>query len=254
MDENSSQPSGNLRLKHKYFPESAIDNFSHVDGTLLMYSQIAAILKDTDVVLEFGAGRGANISECRSNYLRELQTLKGRCARVMGCDIDPVVMENPYLDDARIQQIDGPIPFDDNTFDLVVSSWVFEHVKNAEQMASELLRVTKPGGYIVARTPNKHGYVALAARLVSSERHVPMLRKIQPERKSVDVFPTVYRMNTRRDIKRLFSAKADVYISCVSADPAYHFNNAILYGIMKAVHKVIPDRFSPIMNFFIRKR
>lgn len=254
MHETSSELSDNYRLKRKYYPESAIDNFSHVDGTLMMFSYVASILKESDVVLEFGAGRGANISECKSNYVRRLQTLKGRCARVMGCDIDPVVMQNPYLDEARIQEINGPIPYDDATFDLVVSSWVFEHVENAEQMASELLRVTKPGGYIVARTPNKYGYIALASRLFASDNHARLLTKIQPERKSIDVFPTVYKMNTKKDLTKLFGERAEIYISCISADPSYHFNNSLLYGLFKTFHKIMPDRLAPIMNVFIRKR
>jgi SAM-dependent methyltransferase len=254
MSDTAADLPQNLVLKRKYYPESALDNFSHVDGTLMMFSFIASILKETDVVLEFGAGRGANISECKSDYVRHLQTLKGRCARVMGCDIDPVVTENPYLDEARIQQINGPIPYDDATFDLVVSSWVFEHVENAEQMASELLRVTKPGGYIIARTPNKYGYVALASRLFASDKHVRLLSKIQPERKSIDVFPTVYRMNTKKDLQRLFKDDAEIFISRISADPSYHFNNEWLYWFFKGFHKITPDQFATILNIFIRKR
>jgi 2-polyprenyl-3-methyl-5-hydroxy-6-metoxy-1,4-benzoquinol methylase len=56
-------------------------------------------------------------------------------------------------------------PFPNETFDLVVSDSTFEHVSDAEQVASELDRVLKPGGWICARTPNRHGYVALLNRL-----------------------------------------------------------------------------------------
>ena len=41
------------------------------------------------------------------------------------------------------------VPFQDDTFDVVHSQAVFEHVANPQSAASELIRITKPGGIIV---------------------------------------------------------------------------------------------------------
>lgn len=53
------------------------------------------------------------------------------------------------------------LPFEDNTFDLVISCAVLEHVRFPFQAAKEIVRVTKPGGRIYADVPflqPYHGY------------------------------------------------------------------------------------------------
>jgi SAM-dependent methyltransferase len=53
------------------------------------------------------------------------------------------------------------LPFEDNSFDLVLSLAVLEHVKNPWVHAKEMLRVLKPGGILYADVPflqPYHGY------------------------------------------------------------------------------------------------
>ncbi len=47
-------------------------------------------------------------------------------------------------------------PYDDDSFDAVVSFSVLEHVTDAEKVISEMLRVLKPGGRILLTLPNKY--------------------------------------------------------------------------------------------------
>ncbi len=186
--------------------------------------------------------------------MQGLQNFKGRCAKVVGCDVDPEVLENPFVDEAVIIAPDGNLPFPDNTFDLIVSNWVFEHIAHPEVMARELLRVTKPGGVICARTPKKYGYVAIAARTISNTRHQNVLTKIQPERKSVDIFPTVYKLNTRRDLERHFGLGGDVVVSRMFSQPAYHFNSKLLYRLFMLAHKLLPSTLGTSLHIFVTKR
>jgi SAM-dependent methyltransferase len=240
-------------LKHRCYPESRLSGFSNLDGTLAFYSQIAALLRPEAAVLEFGAGRGANIAEVDSAYLRGLQILRGRCARVAGCDVDPVVLENPFLDDAAVIAPGQPLPYPDASFDLIVSSWVFEHIAEPRAVAAELLRVLKPGGTICACTPNKWGYISLAARLVRNRQHAAVLRKVQPGRQTRDVFPTVYRMNTAAALRQLFGPGAEVVIGRTSAEPSYHFNNRLIYFGFYLLHKLLPASLATTLHVYVRK-
>jgi SAM-dependent methyltransferase len=47
------------------------------------------------------------------------------------------------------------LPFASNTFDLVFSNEVIEHVADDRRTAQEMVRVTRPGGHIVAYCPNR---------------------------------------------------------------------------------------------------
>lgn len=171
-----------------------------------------------------------------------------------GCDPDDVVLENPTLDAAAVIKIGDPLPYDDDRFDLIVSRYVFEHIANPEWAAQELLRVVKPGGWICAMTPNRWGYVALAARLVPNRMHSNALSRVQPGRTAKDVFPTVYRLNRPADVKRFFGKAADVYAYSTSAVPSYHFGNVLLMRLEQFVHRLTPPMFDVGLRFFIHKR
>jgi SAM-dependent methyltransferase len=59
--------------------------------------------------------------------------------------------------------LDGPLPFDDNTFALVWASEVIEHVADTARWLSEARRVLAPGGRLLLTTP-AHGRLAMALR------------------------------------------------------------------------------------------
>ncbi|MGA7051835.1 MAG: class I SAM-dependent methyltransferase, partial [Mycobacterium sp.] len=104
----------NEELVHRFYPESNVGGFSHVDGTVVFFSQIAALLRPTDHVLDFGAGRGEPILDDQVPYRRHLSNMEGRCAHLTGCDVDEVVLDNPYLDQAVVIDPDSPLPYPDN--------------------------------------------------------------------------------------------------------------------------------------------
>jgi SAM-dependent methyltransferase len=243
-----------MRLERRVFREANVSGFPHIDQEVAFFTQVAALLRPTDVVLDFGAGRGGFFHDEPSLFRRWIQNFKGRCAHVDGCDVDPVVLENPTLDAARQLEPGAPLPYEDERFDLIVSRYVFEHLPDPEWAARELLRVTKPGGWICVMTPNKWGYVALAARLAPNKLHARLLRGVQPHRKEEDVFPTVYRLNRPSHIRRHFGHAADLYHYSTSAVPSYHFGSLLLFRFFLLVHRVLPPFFDLGLRFFIRKR
>lgn len=245
---------GRSKLSQRFYPEIAVGGFSHVDGSIAFYSQIAALLQPEDRVLDYGAGRGEQIEDDPVPYRRNLVNLQGRCSHVSGCDVSPAVLENPYLDDAKIFDPTKPLPYPDHAFDMIVSRYVFEHIDDPQMASSELLRVLKPGGWICAVTPNGFGYVALAARAVPNRLHAAALKLIQPGRKAEDVFPTRYRLNSKSALKRYFGTSADVYCFRSSSEPAYNFGSYFLYSAFKLLHKLLPAALQTGLYIFIRKR
>jgi len=241
------------RLERRFYPEANVSGFSHLDQEVAFFTQVASLLRPEDIVLDFGAGRGEFMETDPSRYRRWLQNFRGRCAHVDGCDPDPVVLENPTLDHAKVMKIGDPLPYEDDRFDIIVARYVFEHVDRPDWAARELMRVLKPGGWLCAMTPNRWGYVALAARLIPNRLHRRALSRVQPSRLSGDVFPTVYRLNRPSAIKRWFGRSADIYQYSTSAVPSYHFGSPILFRLFQLLHWMLPPAFAVGLRFFVRK-
>jgi len=250
----SEKPVTASHLKARFYPESNIGGFSYLDASVLFFSQIHAVLKPEHRVLDFGAGRGEHLIDDPVAYRRRLSDLRGRCAHVEGCDIDPAVLTNASLDHAEVIEPGDPLPYADDSFDIVLSRFVFEHIANPDHTARELVRVVKPGGIIAALTPNKLGYIAIISSLVPNRLHVKALKSVQPTRQSVDVFPTVYKLNTHRAIQREFGPEVDVFTAYISSEPAYYFGSSTAFRIGKFIHKYLPDRIRPLLVVFVRKR
>ena len=82
-------------------------------------------------------------------------------ASVVGVDIDPGTVAHArgaYGLDAREGDV-SHLPFDDATFDLVVSFETIEHVAEPERALDEYCRVLSPGGILVVSTPNADEYL-----------------------------------------------------------------------------------------------
>lgn len=243
---------------NKIHPELSVDNFSRLDGTIVFFSFVKAAMKRVGAkrVMDYGAGRGefveTNSQPGGSLFKLELMDLRTEGAEVWACDIDPVV-KNHRASHHQVQiEPGGRLPFEDNFFDVIVSEVTFEHVTAPEETAAELLRVTAPGGYICARTPNVYGYVTWAARIVPNRSHVGALKHIAPEKQEQDVFPTVFKMNSVRAIRRLFPG-CEVSFYRDSAGPSYYFGNGVLYRMFMALHRVLPNVMATSLCVFIRK-
>ncbi len=141
-------------------------------------------------VLDIGAGAG----------IVPQMNVRGLAARVCGVDPDPRVEHNQYLDEGRIGFGEN-LPYPAGSFDVVFADNVLEHLAAPETVFREILRVLKPGGVFLAKTPNRHHYMPLIARSTPHWFHRAFNRL--RGRADEDTFPTLYRANARGDLARL---------------------------------------------------
>lgn len=242
-----------------FHPEASLDHFSEMDIDLAFYSFVRAAYYRCEVreVLDYGAGRNRYVQDfdpaINSFYLRELRDLRFNGARVTAADVDPDVVTHPTSDDQVVLDPRAPLPFADEAFDLIVSDYVFEHVEEADRLGSELQRVMRPGAILFARTPNRYGYVKLFSAMVPNRLHHAVLKRVSPQRKERDTFPTHYRLNSERDIRRHFPG-CEVATIRGSWEPAYFFGKTWLYRMLLWVHKLVPRALGTTSIFIIRKR
>src|SRR5205085_10885497 len=111
-------------------------------------------LKPGERALDLGCGAGGFTAVMRSAG-----------AHPIGLDVAEAAIaraRQSYSElDFRCTPIDGPLPLDDNTFELVWASEVIEHVADTARWLSEVRRVLVPRGRLLLTTP-AHGRVRLA--------------------------------------------------------------------------------------------
>ncbi|MDP9820356.1 class I SAM-dependent methyltransferase [Nocardioides massiliensis] len=240
------------RTWRRIFPEMAAGGFGRWESTVQFYGRVNALLRPDSVVVDFGAGRGEFLDRPDS-YPRRLQLLRGKVAAVIGVDVDPVVVDNEALDRAIVWRPGTPIDLPDASVDLVVSDYAFEHIDDPAAVVGELDRILKPGGWVCARTPNRWGFIAIGARMVPNALHSRLLRTLQPQRKTRDVFPTRYRLNSLRQLRSAFPAPRWEVHGYAVGEPAYVGSSRALTYVLFGVLRVLPMRLQPMYLFFVQK-
>ena len=96
-------------------------------------------------VLDVGCGIGTYVRRFRQ-YSDDVHGIEVEAERVAEAS-----EELPNI----VLAVGEDLPYPDDHFDLVFSNEVIEHVEDDRQTAAEMVRVTKPGGIIVAFAPNR---------------------------------------------------------------------------------------------------
>jgi ubiquinone/menaquinone biosynthesis C-methylase UbiE len=120
----------------------------------LRLEHLRAGVRAGDRALDLGCGDGLFTEE----LARTVAAATG--ADVAQAALDRARARHPQLD-FRLAQIDGPLPFDDGSFDVVWASEVIEHIADTGAWLSEVRRVLAPRGRLLLTTPS-HGRLRVA--------------------------------------------------------------------------------------------
>jgi SAM-dependent methyltransferase len=172
-------------LDSRFYPLFA----DHWDDRIFREVILRHICKDSRV-LDLGAGSG---------YVEQMD-FRGIVAKVCGLDPSPSVLENSHLDEAKIGCGEA-IPWPQETFDVVIADNVLEHLADPEAVFREVLRVLKPEGSFLVKTPNRFHYVTLIAQLVPTSFH-KFFNRFRG-RNETHTFKTYYGANSRNAIVKL---------------------------------------------------
>lgn len=243
----------NMSYETIYYPESRFGGFTNIDGTVVFYSRVNALIQTSSIVVDIGCGRGAYASD-PVEYRKQLRILKGKCLKVIGIDVDPEASQNPFIDQFhQIESEDWPV--DDNQADVCISDNVLEHIENPDHFFSEIQRISKPGGHICIRTPNVLSYFGLISRLVPNKQHTNVLGKVKDGVQVQDVFPTLYRCNTLQSVRKMFTKYGfEYYVYGYDAEPSYLSFSRIFYYFGVLHQRYAPEIFKVGIHAFGRKK
>jgi ubiquinone/menaquinone biosynthesis C-methylase UbiE len=148
-------------------------------------------------ILDIGCGLGMYVSQFRQFS-----------DDVHGVDIDPdkIARASESLPNLHVSPAEE-LPFDDDSFDIILLNEVIEHVDDDRQTIREAYRVLAPGGHIVVYAPNRlypfetHGF--FFAGKYYGPCNLPVLANWVPDFIRNYFAPHV-RIYTQKDLKQLF--------------------------------------------------
>lgn len=213
------------------------------DSMIILKNWVQNIPEDNLITLDFGCGHG--------NFV--IDELPHKFGERVGIDVDVAATEgNKSVE--KVAVFDGSnFPLPNNYFDLVVSLWVFEHVKEPETVLREINRVLKPGGRFIFVTPNKNSALILIRRLMN-KRLADFLLKIIYGREEDDVFAVYYRLNTLSDVRKIAESAGFEVINCkTNPDPSYTSFNKATYYLSKILSMLPGSLFRPHIVAALKK-
>ena len=122
-----------------------------------------------------------------------------------GVDPDTKMLErNPFISERYFSTLEDA-EIHSESFDVLYSFFVFEHVDDEERFIEAASRVLKPGGQLFFITPNGHHYFSIMA---SSFAKMGIQRRVLGMVKSKELidsyhYPAVYRLNSPKDIEQV---------------------------------------------------
>jgi SAM-dependent methyltransferase len=189
------------------------------------------VTRDSNV-LDLGCGRGG-VAEV---IWRDVHLAAG---------VDPdeaSLSEHRALGMPVVRGVAENLPFANDSFDLVVSVWVLEHLADPLGAFIEVRRVLRHGGHLVFLTPNLRNPLMVMNRIGQA---LPALqRRLVPRvygRDESDTFPVRYRANTERDIKTFAQASGlRIQELRVVPDPTYIALNGLLFNASVMSERLMP--------------
>jgi len=190
-------------------------------------------------VLDAGCGNG--------NYV--IDEFRKKIDWAAGVDADTgATRNNICLDEIKYSNLES-IPYPDNEFEVVISLWVVEHLKNPEKVFLELKRVLKPGGKMLLVTPNANCWLVGARKLLGNRRLGRIINRWIYGRKEIDVFPTYYRANTIKSVKKMLSEAGFKTVETeLNYEPGYTAFNKIFFAIFNLKEKILGKVWPELMH------
>lgn len=119
---------------------------------------------ECDVVTPFARGRDALEVGCGTGLI--LARVAREARRAEGVDLSPGMLELARKRGLEVREASATeLPYPDNSFDVVYSFKVLAHVPDIDKALSEMARVCRPGGHVLAELYNPLSLRFLAKRI-----------------------------------------------------------------------------------------
>ena len=170
--------------------------FGHLTPADWYEALLDAIVTSETVWLDVGCGR--DLSPGNEVTARRLAD---RCRKLVGIDPSDNIDDNLFVHERLKIPIEAHPP--GPKYNLITLRMVAEHVESPVDVAKKLSSLLLPGGRIVVYTVGRYSPSVIVAASTPLWMH-HAVKRVLWRTEERDTFPTVYRMNTRSALRRLF--------------------------------------------------
>jgi len=187
-------------------------------------------------------GSSTRVLDIGCGHADFLKNVYARTPNTYGIEPDANALEKNEIIKNKFVGSADKLPFEDGYFDLVVSAWVLEHLKNPILNFKEIHRVLKPGGKVIFLTPNAWNYNVWMIRMVPENFHDFFTRKLY-NRQENDTYPKQYKINTPRKIEKILNAAGlQKHHIILNGDPSYISFNKPLFKLACGIERLLDNR------------
>ncbi|GMQ78656.1 MAG: hypothetical protein BMS9Abin02_1182 [Anaerolineae bacterium] len=188
-------------------------------------------------LLDLGCGRGGLVEQIHHPL-----------ENIVGLDPDWGSLSEHRLAGARpplprVVGVNGELPFGDGAFDLVIASWVLEHLSTPLADFKQIRRLLRPNGSFIFITPNRRHPVITLNHL--SARYSSLQKRLVQGvygRGSEDTFRAYYRANSACDLKMLAAGAGLNLVNLdIIADPTYFAFSPAFFSFSMRIERRLPS-------------
>lgn len=206
------------------------------DSVSIYKSLVTQNINSETVIMEAGCGF--------SNMYREEYK---RAKKIIGVDISEDYLKmNDIIQEKIVSDLSDIPQVPDSSVDLIISSWVLEHLENPEAVFSEFSRVLRKGGKVIFITPNALNYVVAINKIIPHWFRVKVATKLGGKL-TVEPMKTFYRANTVGKLNRLMKQNGlSAEKLVLNGDPTYIAINKFFFYIGVFLEKIM--NIGPLKN------
>lgn len=199
-------------------------------------------------VCEIGSGSGAGSQN----------KLYPNVSSITGVDLDERVLTNKFLTKAYVGPAEKLVEIvNGGEFDIIYSHMAAEHIENPTNFIEQQIACLKKGGIIFHSTVSKYFWTSIINDFVPESIKASLISVMGSGRKSDEIFPAFYKLNSEHDIRAL-ARTYNLEYEIVRSDqaPGYLRRSIILMLIYTIIHKpiqVILPQLRPTFIFILRR-
>ena len=206
------------------------------------WSMINKVLAPKSMVLDIGAGRKGMLS-----------LFSERGITSIGLDMSYEDLQANEFLSLRVCGDAQELPFKAGSFDLVVSQWVLEHLPFPDLFIQEASRVLKHKGFFLLVSNSLFCPLMFFNAVMPRKLRDGIKKKLLPKEVEEDTFPTFYRANTQRRLRRLVrSTELKEKFFIYASDLSFFIFNRILFAFWLVVDRLTERKFlRPLRMHFL---